>query len=149
VGLHILFHFLLKAPTIAGRQLLDQVEGFKMFLGAVDADRLNRVMPPDQTPQTFEKFLPYALALDVEQAWAEKFSNVLAAAGQSPGSDHAGYTPSFYSGAALGAASYGSFTSSLGSFTSSISSSASAPGSAGGGGGGSGGGGGGGGGGGW
>jgi hypothetical protein len=36
VALHILFHFLLKAPTSAGRQVLDQVEGFKMFLGAVD-----------------------------------------------------------------------------------------------------------------
>jgi hypothetical protein len=46
VFLHILFHYLLKAPTVAGRRLLDQVDGFKMFLGSVDGDRLNRVMPP-------------------------------------------------------------------------------------------------------
>jgi hypothetical protein len=151
VGVHILFHFLLKAPTSAGRRLLDKVEGFKLFLGEVEGDRLNRVMPPDQTPQTFEKFLPYALALDVEQAWAKKFSSVLAAAGHAPGGNVASYTPSFYSGAAWNGFGASGFASSFGdSFTSAISSSASAPGSSsGGGGGGSGGGGGGGGGGGW
>ena len=150
VGIHILFHFLLKAPTSAGRLLLDQVEGFKMFLGAVDGDRLNRVMPPEQTPQTFEKFLPYAVALDVEQAWADKFSAVLSSAGQAPGSGSSpGYLSSFYTSSA-GNGSFAGFTDSLGSFGSAITSASSAPGSGGGGGGGgSGGGGGGGGGGGW
>ena len=150
-GIHILYYYLLKAPTRAGRQLLDQVEGFKLFLGKVDGDRLNRVMPPDCTPQTFEKFLPYALALDLEQDWAEKFSGVLAAAGQTPGNGTSStlYTPSFYSGAAFDGASFSGFASSLGSFTGAISSASSAPGSGGGGGGDSGGGGGGGGGGGW
>src|SRR5208283_2388461 len=54
-ALHIVFLYLMKAPTFAGRHLLDQVEGFKMFLGAVDSDRLNRAMPPQQTPAVFEK----------------------------------------------------------------------------------------------
>jgi uncharacterized membrane protein YgcG len=151
--LHVLFHFLLKRPTFAGRRLLDQVEGFKMFLGAVDGDRLNRINPPEQTPQAFEKYLPYALALDVEQAWAEKFSGVLGAAGQAPdsGAGSTVYAPSFYSGSNWNGFSGSSFASGFtDSFTSAISSSASAPGSSdGGGGGGSGGGGGGGGGGGW
>jgi len=149
--LHVVFLYLMKAPTMAGRRLLDQVEGFKMFLGKVDGDRLNRAMPPQQAPAVFEKFLPYALALDVEQDWAEKFSGVLAAASSSPGNSGVAYTPSFYSGASLGAFAGASFASSFSSsFTSAISSSASAPGSGGGGGsGGSGGGGGGGGGGGW
>ncbi len=151
VLLHVVFLYLMKAPTIAGRRLLDQVEGFKMFLGKVDGDRLNRAMPPEQTPAVFEKFLPYALALDVEQDWAEKFSGVLATAGTMPGNSGAAYTPSFYSGASFGAFTAASFASSFSSsFTSAISSSATAPGSGGGGGsGGSGGGGGGGGGGGW
>ena len=148
-ALHLAFLYLMKAPTYAGRRLLDQVEGFKLFLGAVDSDRLNRAMPPQQTPAVFEKFLPYALALDVEQDWANKFSGVLAAAGSVPGNSGMAYTPSFYSGASLGAFTGASFASSFtSSFTSAISS--SAPGSGGGGGsGGSGGGGGGGGGGGW
>ncbi len=153
IALHILFHFLLKAPTVSGRRLLDQVEGFKMFLGVVDCDRLNRINPPEQTPETFEKFLPYALALDVEQAWAEKFSGILGAAGQTPGSgmDSNAYAPSFYSGSNWNDFSSAGFASGFAdSFASAISSSSSAPGSSdGGSGGGSGGGGGGGGGGGW
>jgi uncharacterized membrane protein len=143
-----LFHHLLKAPTRAGRQLLDKVDGFKMFLTAVDGHRLNTMAPPDKTPALFERFLPYALALGVENAWAEQFTAVLAAAGQASGS----YSPSWYSGAALGAFTASSFASSFGSsFSSAVSSSSVAPGSSSGSGGGgsSGGGGGGGGGGGW
>jgi len=122
-----------------------------MFLGAVDGDRLNRAAPPQQTPAVFEKFLPYALALDVEQDWAEKFSAILGAAGTAPGSSPGVYSPSFYSGSSWNGFTGTSFASSFGSsLISAISSSATAPGSGGGGGsGGSGGGGGGGGGGGW
>ncbi len=150
VLLHILFHQLLKAPTSAGRSVLDKIEGFKMLLASVEGDQMDRVTPPEHTPQVFEKYLPYALALDVEQAWAEKFSGVLGGAAQTPGSNSGGYSPSWYSGADLGALGAAGFASSLsGSFSSAISSSSSAPGSSGGGGGGSGGGGGGGGGGGW
>ena len=149
--LHGVFVHLMKAPTFAGRRLMDQVEGFKMFLGSVDADRLNRAAPPQQTPQVFEKFLPYALALDIEQDWANKFSGILSAAGTAPGSSGSAYTPSFYSGSSWSSFSGAGFASSFSnSLTSAISSSSSAPGSGGGGGsGGSGGGGGGGGGGGW
>jgi hypothetical protein len=149
--LHGVFVHLMKAPTFAGRRLMDQVEGFKMFLGSVDGDRLNRAAPPQQTPEVFEKFLPYALALDVEQAWGNKFSGILAATGTTPGSSGSAYTPSFYSGSSWNSFSGAGFASSFGSsLTSAISSSSSAPGSNGGGGsGGSGGGGGGGGGGGW
>jgi len=148
-AIHLLFLHLMKAPTFAGRRLMDQVEGFKMFLGEVDGDRMNRAAPPEQTPAVFEKFLPYALALDVEQAWANKFSSVIAGAGADPSAHN--YSPSFctgsWNGNAFGASGFASAFS--GSLTSAISSSATAPGSAGGGGGGSGGGGGGGGGGGW
>jgi hypothetical protein len=149
--LHGVFVHLMKAPTFAGRRLMDQVEGFKMFLGSVDGDRLNRAAPPQQTPEVFEKFLPYALALDVEQDWANKFSGILSAAATAPGSSGSVYTPSFYSGSSWSSFSGAGFASSFGSsLTSAISSSSTAPGSGGGGGsGGSGGGGGGGGGGGW
>ena len=150
VALHIVFHHLLKAPTSAGRALLDQVEGFKIFLGAVDGDRLNRANPPTQTPEVFEKFLPYALALGVEQAWAEKFSSVIGSASQTPGSGNGAYSPAWYSGSDWSGMGAAGFAGAMGgAFSSAISSSAAAPGSSGGGGGGSGGGGGGGGGGGW
>jgi uncharacterized membrane protein YgcG len=146
VGLNLVFHRLLKAPTSAGRQLLDKIEGFRMFLSAVDADRLNRLNPPEKTPELFEKYLPYAVALNAEQAWAQQFSSVLNQAGGAAQS----YRPGWYMGGTGLAA--GAFASSLGgSFSNAIAASSSAPGSSSGGGGGgfSGGGGGGGGGGGW
>jgi uncharacterized membrane protein YgcG len=150
VALHVVFHQLLKRPTSAGRSALDKIAGFKMFLSAVEGDRLNRVFPPEKTPEVFEKFLPYALALDVEQQWSEKFAGVIDGASRVPGSNSGAYSPVWYSGAdwnSFGAAGFASSFS--GSFSGAISSSSTAPGSAGGGGGGSGGGGGGGGGGGW
>jgi uncharacterized membrane protein YgcG len=152
IGLNVLFHHLLKAPTLAGRALMDRVEGFKMFLTAVDADRLQTIARPDKTAQLFERFLPYAFALGVEHAWAQQFSQVLAQAASAGGSGGTSYSPSWYSGAALASFSATDFTSSFSSsFSSAISSSSTAPGSSSGSGGGgsSGGGGGGGGGGGW
>lgn len=153
IALHVLFHHLLKAPTRAGRNVLDKVAGFKMFLGEVDGDRLNRSIPADTAPQVFERFLPYALSLDLEQAWAQRFAGVLDGASNAPGNgagDHNGYSPAWYSGDDWNSLGAAGFASSLaGSFSSAIASSSSAPGSSGGGGGGSGGGGGGGGGGGW
>jgi uncharacterized membrane protein YgcG len=140
VGTNLLFHWWLKTPTRAGRDLLDKIEGFRMFLQSVDADRLNRLTPPDKTPELFEKYLPYAVALDSEQAWAEQFSAVLETAKQTTG-----YSPTWYVG------SHGFGQSFTGSFSSAIAASASTPGTSSGSGGGgfSGGGGGGGGGGGW
>jgi uncharacterized membrane protein len=140
VGINVAFHWLLKTPTSAGRQLLDKIAGFRMFLQSVDADRLNRLAPPDKTPELFEKYLPYAVALDSEQAWAQQFSAVLETAKQTTG-----YSPTWYVG------SHGFGQSFTGSFSSAIAASTSTPGtsSGSGGGGSSGGGGGGGGGGGW
>lgn len=145
----IIFYSLLKAPTRAGRKILDVIEGFRTFLNATEKDRLNFMNPPDRTPQLFEKFLPYALALDVEQQWAEQFSDVISAAS---GAGTTTSAPIWYSGTSLGAFSAASFASSLStSLSSAISSStaSSSSGSGSSGGGSSGGGGGGGGGGGW
>jgi uncharacterized membrane protein YgcG len=147
IVINFLFYHLLKAPTIFGRQIMDQIEGFKLYLEVAEEDRLNFLHEPERTPELFEKYLPYALALEVENAWSEKFAQVLSKSTQIQS-----YSPVWYSGtnwSSLGAAG---FASSLGtSFSSAISSSSSAPGSSSGSGGGgsSGGGGGGGGGGGW
>jgi uncharacterized membrane protein YgcG len=142
----------LKAPSRDGRKIMDNIEGFREYLSVAEEDRLNVLNPPEKTPELFEKFLPYAVALDCQNAWAAKFAGVLAAAA---------------AGAAAGAATWYvgnrdwssdpvSFADHLsGDLSSTISSSSTAPGSSGDGGGGfsgggsSGGGGGGGGGGGW
>ena len=150
MAVNYLFFNLLKAPTLAGRKLLDEIEGFRRFLAATEQDRLNTLNPADRTPQLFEKYLPFALALDVEQQWAEQFSGIIdkaTAAGET-----GQYHPVWYSGSLGRPLGTEAFASSLGdSFSNAISSSSTAPGSSSGSGGGgsSGGGGGGGGGGGW
>jgi len=146
--LNVVFYHLLKAPTRSGRRLMDKVEGFRMYLGTAERRRLDTMEGPEKTPELFEKYLPYALALGVENEWSEKFSDVLRRAAQEQGE----YSPTWYHGAAWSTLGAGGFASSLGStFATSVASSAAAPGSSSGSGGGgsSGGGGGGGGGGGW
>jgi uncharacterized membrane protein len=104
--------------------------------------------PPEETPELFERYLPYAVALGVENRWADRFAAVLAAAavqGRQQGF-------AWYSGSSDPWNNPGSFVSTMGSsLASTVSSASSAPGSSSGSGGGgsSGGGGGGGGGGGW
>ena len=156
IGANVLFHHLLKAPTHAGRQLLDRIDGFKMFLTAVDGQQISTMVVPQRTPELFGRFLPYAVALGVEQVWANQFSQMLTAAG-AVSQEATVYSPSWYSGAVI-ASSPAAFASSLDtSFSSAVAASSSPPGSSsgsggfsgGGGGGSSGGGGGGGGGGGW
>jgi hypothetical protein len=148
LGINALFYQLLKAPTRLGRRVLDELDGFRTYLATAEKDRLNLINPPAETPALFEAYLPWALALDVEQTWASRFANVLSRTGQ----DGQYYSPAWHSGTGWSAADTSHFVGGLGdSLASAISSASSPPGSSSGGGGGgsSGGGGGGGGGGGW
>ncbi len=148
VILIFVFAALMKRPTGLGRKLLDDMLGFKDYLEIAEKDEMNLRNPPDKTPQLFERYLPFALALGVEQEWAERFTAVFA---KLRGPDDATYHPSWYNGS-WDSINLSSNTTSLSSgLNTSISSSVTPPGSTSGGGGGgfSGGGGGGGGGGGW
>ena len=51
------------APTTEGRKVLDHIAGFKQYLSITERERLDRMTPPKDTPELFEKFLPYAIAL--------------------------------------------------------------------------------------
>jgi uncharacterized membrane protein YgcG len=142
------FYHLLKAPTLQGRKIMDQIDGFKLYLSVAEKERLEVLHPPEKTPELFEKYLSYALALDVENEWTEQFADVLAQA-QADGQP---YSPAWYSGRSWDRFGSSGFVSSLGnSFAGAIAASSSPPGSSSGSGGGgsSGGGGGGGGGSGW
>ena len=124
--LNVLFYHLLKAPTLTGRKVMDQIEGFKMYLSVAERDRLNLLNPPAKTPALFERYLPYALALDVENEWSEQFTEILARAQV----DGQPYSPSWYSGRSWDVSRAAGFGDSLGSsFASAISSSSTAPGS--------------------
>jgi len=70
----------MKAHTPSGRAVMDQIEGLRQYLTVAEEDRLNYLHPPEKTPELFERLLPYAVALEVENAWAQKFAGVLASA---------------------------------------------------------------------
>jgi uncharacterized membrane protein YgcG len=67
-----LFARQMTAKTLLGVRTRVSVLGFQEFMNRVDADRIKR-MPPD----TFEKFLPYAMALGVESHWAQAFAGIV------------------------------------------------------------------------
>ncbi|GAA4816589.1 membrane protein [Marinicella pacifica] len=141
------FIYLLKAPTPFGRELMDKIEGFKLYLSTAEQNRLEIMHPPQMTPELFEKYLPFALALGVENQWSEQFADYLKQAALDPQE----YQPTWYSGhrfdlTGSGSRSFGAISSGM---ASTLSAASTPPSSSSGGGGFSGGGGGGGGGGGW
>jgi uncharacterized membrane protein len=141
------FASVMKRPTIRGRKLLDEMSGFRDYLEIAEKDELNLRNPPHKTPELFENYLPYALALGVDQEWSEKFAEVLERAHKVDGKSH---SPIWYNGS-WNMSNLSSSTSQLSSsLNTAISSAVTPPGSSSGSSGGSsGGGGGGGGGGGW
>jgi hypothetical protein len=72
-ALDLVFLHLMKAPTKAGRTLLDEIEGFRLFLKSVEKLPMDRAESPTQHAGAYEKYLPYAVALEVEQAWCDRF----------------------------------------------------------------------------
>jgi len=67
------FGWVMPARTAAGAQALEGVLGFEEFLARVESDRIARV---EKTPEMFEKFLPFAMALGVEHQWARAFEGI-------------------------------------------------------------------------
>lgn len=65
--------------TSHGRSLTDQLTGFKMYLSVAESDRMRIAgTPPTKTPALYEKFLPYAIALGVEEQWSHQFAPIFA-----------------------------------------------------------------------
>jgi hypothetical protein len=69
----------LKRKTPLGWEVSDQIAGFRQFLEKVDQDRLNRLNPSAGTPQDLDRFLPYAIALEVKEAWGDHLSQTFLA----------------------------------------------------------------------
>ncbi|PVE54246.1 DUF2207 domain-containing protein [Rhizobium rhizogenes] len=112
VLLNVLFVLVMGAPTPLGRQLMDAIEGLRLYLTVAEKDRMDMQGAPQMSPQHFETLLPYAVALGVEKPWSKAFETWLAAA--SAGA--AAYAPTWYNG------NYNSFGDRIGGFSSSMAS---------------------------
>ncbi len=92
----ILFARIMTAKSLKGVRAKVEILGLQEFITRVDADRLKR-MPPD----TFEKILPYAMALGIENRWAKAFQGIT----QNPPNwyvgptPYVGFNPIFFAGA--------------------------------------------------
>ncbi|MEK8082050.1 DUF2207 domain-containing protein [Pseudomonas sp. XK-1] len=75
----VLFYYLLPAPSVEGRRLLDQLEGYRDYLQLAESDALALAgNAPAMSIALYEKHLPYAMALGVEDKWSARFSAALA-----------------------------------------------------------------------
>jgi hypothetical protein len=136
------FTWLVRAPTDRGRRLLDEIEGLKLYLSVAEREELAGLPSPAASApgppggptasrgapldaERYEALLPYAVALEVEDAWTRKFT---AAAGAAAVAAATGGM-AWYAGSGR-AMDLGGITRSIGSsLTSSITSASSPPGS--------------------
>jgi len=80
--MNLFFMFIMPAPTDKGQKIRTEIEGFKLYLEMAEKQRLNAAevgtdRPPPMTTERYEKFLPYAIALNVEKPWTKHFEKVL------------------------------------------------------------------------
>ncbi len=97
------FGRIMPARTQQGTRALEGVLGFEEFLTRVEVDRFNRII---KTPELFERFLPYAMALGVEKNWAGAFETIVMTA------------PAWYQGSDLAQFNTRGFTSRMGDMAS-------------------------------
>jgi uncharacterized membrane protein len=62
--------------TPQGISALRKILGFREFLQLTEKDKLQLINAPELQPEIFEKFLPYAMVLGVEDKWAKKFEGI-------------------------------------------------------------------------
>jgi hypothetical protein len=71
----------LKRRTPQGRRILDQIAGFRLFLEKVEKDRLDKLNSAGEAPEMLDEHLPYAIALEVREAWGDHLAQTFLVAG--------------------------------------------------------------------
>lgn len=66
--------FFIRQRTDAGHQILQKIEGFKLFLETAEKERLETLVEDD--PKYFYNILPYAYVLGVSDKWISKFEGI-------------------------------------------------------------------------
>lgn len=116
---------LMTTLTQKGSDMIDGVDGLRLYMVTAEKSRLEMFNPPQETPELFERLLPYAFALDAAKTWADRFEKILA---------DAHYEPTWYVGPSprlfMTGNGFSSFSSNLQSqMTSSMRTPSSSPGS--------------------
>ncbi|MFW2136143.1 DUF2207 domain-containing protein [Chryseobacterium sp. TY4] len=73
----LIFKYFIKRPSDEKVQMKSQIEGFKMYLGTAEEAQLKFHNPPEMTTDVYEKFLPYAIVLNVQDIWGQRFRKSL------------------------------------------------------------------------
>ncbi len=68
--------YFMPRKTRKGVEAREQVLGLKRYLEVAEKDRIEFHNAPEKTPERFEKLLPYAMVLGVEQQWAQQFEGI-------------------------------------------------------------------------
>lgn len=130
--LHAAFTVLMQAPSTKGRWLMDRLEGLKLYMEVAEKDLLDRKPKPEMDASLFERLLPFAIAMGVEEAWSQKFKSVLGSIGSAAtnvNGDAGIYHPVWYLGD-MNFDDLGSFASEVsGGISDVVSASATPPGS--------------------
>ena len=128
IGLSVAAIYLLRRPsgmTPAGADEWAKVRGFKEYLTVAEKDRLKFSDAPDKTPERFNKLLPFAVALGVEQEWAKQFEGIDVA----PATGwYTGYNPTAFSAIYLASSLGSDFSHGVASNFTPVSSSGSSSG---------------------
>ena len=95
IGIAALMLFLIGAPTLLGSRVLSRIKGFKLYLETAETNRLNLRDAPQMSEELYERYLPYAAGLGVEEPWSKAWAAHLARV--APEREHE-YHPAWYSG---------------------------------------------------
>ncbi len=69
------FYSLLQSPSLLGKTLAENLEGYKIYLSSQDDTLLATMRNADRKIKTlYNKHLPFAVALDVDRLWTKRFS---------------------------------------------------------------------------
>jgi len=117
-GINMLAAHYLKTYTPEGKELYAKITGFRMYLSYAEKDRIERLNPPTITHELFEKYLPYAIALGVDQAWSNYFNHIYINLAQNS------YQPNWFIGRRF---NFNNFNSDLRNFNYSLNNAITAP----------------------
>jgi len=71
LAINAAFFYWMKAPTKAGQEMLDKIKSFKFYLKMANEGRIEFDEELRLTPEDYDSYLPYAMALDFESEWGE------------------------------------------------------------------------------